>query len=345
MSSEKQIEFTKDNIDTYLKEVAKEYRKQTGKNMPAEMILIGGASVLVNYGFRDMTTDIDAVIRAASAMKDVINYVGDRFHLPIGWLNQDFIRTESYSPSLSSFSEYYRTYSNVLTIRTVAAEYLIAMKLRSGRQYKSDLSDVLGILAEHEKNGTPITLDRIRKAVSDLYGDWDSLPETSQNFITNAMQNGHFSELYAQTVKGEKETKNLLLHFEQDYPGLTKEANVNEIAENLRRKTNRASVLAQLRKKKAAEEKPSLLLPPAFFPHAAMNRPRWTALTPIPMSSSSVFPAASAMAAIPNMRVYLPSDRHQTKHLIESLLQDEKCAYIRVAGGEHPRCKEKSRMP
>ena len=49
MSSEKQIEFTKENIDTYLKEVAKEYRKQIGKNMPAEMILIGGASVLVNY--------------------------------------------------------------------------------------------------------------------------------------------------------------------------------------------------------------------------------------------------------------------------------------------------------
>ena len=42
MSSEKQIEFTKENIDTYLKEVAKEYRKEIGKNMPAEMILIGG---------------------------------------------------------------------------------------------------------------------------------------------------------------------------------------------------------------------------------------------------------------------------------------------------------------
>lgn len=84
MSSEMQIEFTKDNIDTYLKEVAKEYRRQIGKRMPAEMILIGGASVLVNYGFRDMTTDIDAVIQAASVMKDVINNVGDRFHLPNG---------------------------------------------------------------------------------------------------------------------------------------------------------------------------------------------------------------------------------------------------------------------
>ena len=31
MSSEKQFEFTKENIDVYLKEVAKEYRKQAGK--------------------------------------------------------------------------------------------------------------------------------------------------------------------------------------------------------------------------------------------------------------------------------------------------------------------------
>lgn len=42
----------------------------------------------------------------------------------------------------------------------------------------------------------------------------------------------------------------------------------------------------------------------------------------------------AAMSAIPNMRVYLPSDRHQTKCLIEALLQDEKPAYVRV--GRNP---------
>ena len=42
----------------------------------------------------------------------------------------------------------------------------------------------------------------------------------------------------------------------------------------------------------------------------------------------------AAMSAIPNMRVYLPSDRHQTRHLTEALLQDEKPAYIRV--GRNP---------
>lgn len=42
----------------------------------------------------------------------------------------------------------------------------------------------------------------------------------------------------------------------------------------------------------------------------------------------------AAMSAIPNMRVYLPSDRRQTKCLIESLLQDDKPAYVRV--GRNP---------
>lgn len=38
----------------------------------------------------------------------------------------------------------------------------------------------------------------------------------------------------------------------------------------------------------------------------------------------------AAMSAIPNMRVYLPSDRFQTACLIKALLKDEKPAYVRV---------------
>lgn len=38
----------------------------------------------------------------------------------------------------------------------------------------------------------------------------------------------------------------------------------------------------------------------------------------------------AAMAAIPNMRVYIPSDHLQTKELVKALLKDEKPAYIRV---------------
>lgn len=42
----------------------------------------------------------------------------------------------------------------------------------------------------------------------------------------------------------------------------------------------------------------------------------------------------AAMSAVPNMRVYLPSDRFQTRCLIEALLKDNKPAYVRV--GRNP---------
>ena len=42
----------------------------------------------------------------------------------------------------------------------------------------------------------------------------------------------------------------------------------------------------------------------------------------------------AAFASVPNMRVYLPSDRFQTRCLMEALLKDEKPAYIRV--GRNP---------
>lgn len=146
--------FTKENLDYYLKELAKEFRKRNGKNTPAEIILVGGAAILANYGFREMTYDIDAVITASSTMKEAINAVGDRLDLPNGWLNADFRSTNSYSPKLSQYSKYYRTYSNVLNIRTISAEYLVAMKLMSGRRYKKDLSDIVGILSGQERRKT-----------------------------------------------------------------------------------------------------------------------------------------------------------------------------------------------
>lgn len=42
----------------------------------------------------------------------------------------------------------------------------------------------------------------------------------------------------------------------------------------------------------------------------------------------------ATLGSVPNMRVYFPSDRHQTKCLMEALLQDAKPAYIRV--GRNP---------
>ena len=120
--------FTKENLDGYLRELAKEFRKKNGNKMSAEIILIGGASILINYGFREMTYDMDAIIKSSGAMRDAINTVGDRLGLPIGWLNTDFVHTNSYTPRLAEHSKYYKTFANILQIRTVSDEYSLLIK-------------------------------------------------------------------------------------------------------------------------------------------------------------------------------------------------------------------------
>ena len=197
--------FRKEDLDLYLKELAKEFRKRNGKTIPAEITLIGGASILINYGFREMTYDMDAIMDAASSIRDAITIVGDRYSLPHGWINDDFMKTDSYTPRIVQYSRYYRTYSNIMTVRTVTGEYLVAMKLRSGRQYKFDLSDIIGILWEQEKNGDPLSMERIKKAVEDLYGSYDVLSENMKQFVEKAVRDEKYKETYARVRRAEAE--------------------------------------------------------------------------------------------------------------------------------------------
>ncbi|WP_099469721.1 transketolase family protein [Konateibacter massiliensis] len=53
----------------------------------------------------------------------------------------------------------------------------------------------------------------------------------------------------------------------------------------------------------------------------------------------------AAMSSVPNMRVYLPSDRFQTEKLIKALLKDERPAYIRVGRNPVPDIYEENNCP
>lgn len=231
MSAEAPI--TKENLDTYLKELAKQFRKINGKAMPAEITLIGGASILINYGFRDSTYDVDALIHASSAMKDAINYVTDTLGLPNGWLNEDFKNTSSYTPRLVNYSKYYRTFSNVLTVRTITGEYLVAMKLMAYRQYKHDISDIVGILREQQNSGDPLTFERINKAVTDLYDSWENLPENAKSMLQGILANEDMGALYEAYADEEAAAKDALITFEDKYPDVLKEDNLADILSHL----------------------------------------------------------------------------------------------------------------
>ena len=84
--SEERIMLDSKTMEECLKEIAKEYHKHfRGGNI--EIIIVGGASLALNYQFRNGTTDIDVVIAGREDLKDIINKVGDERGLPNGWLN------------------------------------------------------------------------------------------------------------------------------------------------------------------------------------------------------------------------------------------------------------------
>ena len=230
------IEFTSENIDFYLKELSKVFRKLNGKTMPAEITLIGGASILINYGFRNFTYDMDAVIHASSAMKEAINQVSDKFQIPTDWLNTDFKSTKSYSPKLDTVSKHYKTFSNILEIRTISAEYLIAMKLMSGRKYKHDLSDVIGIINEHNNLKNPISLSQIKKAFVTLYDDINKMPSYSSEMLTSIFETKNLEELFKKVQNQESLFAEELTEFNRIYPETLNDDNTNEILDVLKAK-------------------------------------------------------------------------------------------------------------
>ena len=229
--SSKNNEITKENLDQFLNDLAKTYKKMAGRKEPAEIILVGGAAILTNYGFRDMTTDIDAIINAASAMKDAINIVGDKYNLPNGWLNADFTQTASYSHKIPEHSVYYKTFANILSVRTVKDEYLVAMKLKSGRIYKHDQSDIVGIITSSKGSINPLTPESISSAFFELYGE--ELPEKDTKLVRQIIETLDAEQFYADTVAKEKLAKQTLIDFQEQYPGVINQENAEQLANRL----------------------------------------------------------------------------------------------------------------
>ena len=186
-----------------------------------------------------MTVDIDAIIEASGAMKDAINRVGDRYGLPVGWLNADFRKTASYSDKLYEHSEYLFTRSNVLEVRTIRAEYLIAMKLVSGRRYKKDLSDIIGILYEQQKQSKPVTLEMIDRAVLELYYSWDSVDAYAKAVLEKALASDDLASLFEAQMAEEAQAKDAVLEIDKKYPDLITADNINDIIEQARKKKNK----------------------------------------------------------------------------------------------------------
>ena len=226
------IALTRSTINHLLYLIAKDYKKQNKANPDCEVILVGGASILLNYDFRTETTDIDSIIRASSTFKEIANKIGDEYHLPNGWINTDFIQTKSYSSKLIEHSKFYKKFYGCLSVRTVSAEYLVAMKLKSLRVYKHDLSDVIGIIKEQEEFQNPISFKAIDSAYRELYNE--SMSKEAVDFLTEVFASNSLSDLFYETIDEESENKRALIQAEEKYANDITEDNVDSFLKHFR---------------------------------------------------------------------------------------------------------------
>lgn len=224
---------SKENIDGLLAELAKEYKKISGRKMHAEIIMVGGAAIVSQYGFRASTTDIDAIILASSAMDEAIKSVGDKHNLPWGWINQDFKKTASYSPKIREYSIYYKTFFNILEVRVLPSAYIVAMKLASLRIYKFDISDIIGII-----NSERISREQIEKAVVDLYGDFSALVqyEKAKQILDNIFIADNLEKMFNDVRTDEISNKAILKDIQEKNPSILKTDSITNILEAARKK-------------------------------------------------------------------------------------------------------------
>ncbi len=221
--------FNRMDMNNNLKELSKELKREFGRNSKHEIIIVGGAAIVLKHDFRESSSDIDAIVADGSSIKDAVHRTADRLGLSADWLNSDFKQSSSYSSQLVEVSKYYRTFNQVLDVRIVEDKYLIAMKLKSFRPYKNDQSDIIGLLQD-----STFTYEEIHSAVEKLYGKEDEVKPEAWEFLRK-----YYSAegiVYNQIRNEELNNKDILIEFDKNYENVLKEDNLDDILSMLREK-------------------------------------------------------------------------------------------------------------
>lgn len=167
-------------IENYLIEINENLKQ---KNKTGEIVLAGGAVMALVYGARNATKDIDALFEPSIEMREIIEKIARKHNLQKDWLND----------SVKGFftnkmqTDVYKEYSN-LTIYSINAEAMLAMKLTSARFESNDQEDSL-FLMNHLKINSIEQLYRIiekyipknRRTINSHYFIQDTFEKYSKN--------------------------------------------------------------------------------------------------------------------------------------------------------------------
>jgi len=133
---------SKSDIIKYLEKINE---KLAFEQKNGEIIIAGGASLTIVYGARESTYDIDALFVPQEDMRRIIKDIAIENSLNDDWLNDG---VKGFMTNKMKFDEILK-FSN-LTVYSIEAEGLLAMKLTSARPDTKDMEDSV-FLMKHLK--------------------------------------------------------------------------------------------------------------------------------------------------------------------------------------------------
>lgn len=132
-----------------------------------EVCIYGGALMMLAYDSREMTKDVDAVVRPSDVGRRLARQVGQELGLPDYWMNDDV--KQFLAPSEQTRALPWDAPGIALTAPT--ASYLLAMKALACRQplpgYQGDLDDLRFLIRKLEVK----SVESIQQHIDRYYPD------------------------------------------------------------------------------------------------------------------------------------------------------------------------------
>lgn len=121
--------------------VAKLGYRCSQRGLHVEMFLVGGAAMVLAYGRKRATRDLDAVFEPKMPVYEEVRRIADEEGLPPDWIND---AVKGLLPDRGDDGEQVSFESEGISVAVASAEYLFAMKALSARQ-EADSGDLLAL--------------------------------------------------------------------------------------------------------------------------------------------------------------------------------------------------------
>ncbi|MDA8066071.1 MAG: hypothetical protein M0031_11350 [Thermaerobacter sp.] len=146
----------RDEVERYLRELAEEL---SARGREGEILLVGGAAMLLSIGNREATRDLAAYLgENPSDIREAARAVAARHELPEDWLNDAVKGFFFGTPPQELWAEY-----PGLRVFVAKPEYVLAMKAVAGRP--QDVQDLVALIQRLGLSSARQALDIVERYV------------------------------------------------------------------------------------------------------------------------------------------------------------------------------------